>query len=253
MSFSEAAKICWPVLNTAQETLRRTQAPKNQSCFKGCGACCHSALISSSSLEAFGVLVAWVGSGHSLHDLAQRCQSYVQGYLSFRERTGHLPFSLAARRRFMLELLACPLFVPGTERFAGACGFFEHRPIICSSYHSLGPASGCATLAPHAVDTAYITMGTDLSESLRHFERKTFGKSALGHLPLLLAALVTQEGLNAFLSTAAPQAGEAQSQEEIDFSFLVSLYQAAGVALTLADLEDLMRAKDELLPQTPDP
>ena len=247
LTFREAAQSLWPKILAAREAFAAAEPPAAMSCRKGCGACCHSAIISTSSLEAFGLVVAWIGSGQAMDDLAQRCHTYVNSYLKFRARQGYLPFSRAARRAFMSERLACPLFIAGSQPFEGHCGFFEQRPLICTSYHSLSPPEACVALDPHDVQSGYLRIGEQLTEDLRDVERATFGKSAMGHLPLLLAALLTQEGMDAFLIVRDPSVDEV-SQDEADISATVTLYAAAGISLHDQDIEDLSRAQSEEAP-----
>jgi hypothetical protein len=248
LEFAKAAQIFWPAMDQARRALGTQPEPKDQTCHKGCGACCHNAVISCSSLEAFCVVVAWVGQGKDLAQLATQCQSYVTGYRMVQAELGHMPFTLASRQRFMKRRLACPLFVRESGAFGGHCGFFEDRPLICSFYHSLDDPLRCAAVAPHNADSARMTFGESKAHELRELERRTCGKSALGHLPLLMAALLTQDGLNAFLRCDGPVSEDPEAQGERDFAFLLELYQAAGLEVTATDLQELLEAQAEASP-----
>ena len=252
LSFAEAAKACWNHIADAQGRLLLD--PSDQAvatglavtCSKGCGACCHYGLISSSSIEAFGVVVAWVGQAKPLGELARLCDEYVRGYRSFIERNGHAPFSLTARRKFMLEKLPCPLFIKGSEPWQGHCGFYEHRPLICSYFHSLDVPSKCSLILPHSLEPGVVQSGDQEAEFLRDVERQTFGKSALGHLPLLIAALTTAEGMSAFLRVEDRESvSNPDDQSLFDFYFLEELYAAVGIELGKSDYEDLGRSQKE--------
>lgn len=245
MNFSDAVRLCMPALDAVYSPWQQKPDPAAMTCFKGCGACCHYGVISSSSMEAFGIVVSWVGSERPLSELADKCNAYVSGYKKVVERMGHLPFSLAARREFLKEQLPCPLFVRNPERpFGGSCGFYEFRPIICSQFHSTESPAKCAAVQPHGTDAERMTCGEEAAHELRQFERQHFGKSALGHLPLLIAALTNSQGLEAFLRVESCS-DDPQEQGAREFFFYCELLESLGISVGERDFADLERAQAE--------
>jgi hypothetical protein len=246
LNFTDAVRLCMPALDAVYSPWLAQPDPAKMTCTKGCGACCHYGVISSSSIEAFGIVVSWIGSERPLSELADRCSAYVAGYKKVVERIGHLPFSLAARREFLKEQLPCPLFVRQDERpFGGSCGFYEFRPIICSQFHSTESPAKCAAIQPHGTDSERMNSGDGAAYHLQEFERQQFGKSALGHLPLLIAALCNSQGLDAFLRVEQCSS-DSQEQGARDFFFYCELLESLGISVGERDFADLERAQAEM-------
>lgn len=271
-SFAEAVKICVPFASEVQrkwkqscETPSRFQEsdandadnqkhppqPNKISCYKGCGACCHYAVISSSSIEAFVLLTGWLSKGSSLEQIHDACMAYTSRFQSALTQIGHFPFSHKARLAFMAEKLPCPAFRPSPQALApraGHCGVYGARPVICSQFHSTSDPQLCEQLKPHRTIKEFFDSGETVAHDLRLFERHHFGKSALGHLPLILAALTTQDGMNAFLRIdplKQPTEDEPLAQDMADFHFYAELLRCVGIELSERDFADLERAQEE--------
>jgi Fe-S-cluster containining protein len=271
-SFAEAVKICIPFAtaikkqwehdlkpdftredSSAHQTTEQPLAHSHAriSCHKGCGACCHYPLISSSSIEAFVLLAGWLSGGHSITEIHNRCMDYTERFRRAAEKIGHLPFSHAARRAFMREDLPCPAFqsTPNSpSKRSGYCGVYKERPVICSQFHSTSAPELCAEIQPHGTIPEVMEAGEMAALALRQYEHLHFGKSALGHLPLLLAALTTEDGLNAFLRVDKPadsNTEEAMAQDLRDFLFYTELLSCIGIELNERDLVDLEKAQNE--------
>lgn len=256
LSFKEALQVLGNDWQEISAAVRQLPSPESLRCSKGCGTCCHYGLIASSSLEAFGVLVAWVGQGRPLEELARKCEHYCDSFKRALTDIGHLPFSISARRAFLKHRIPCPILVETTASpqegalYGGSCGLYAHRPTICSSFHSTDDPQFCMSLTGHSLDQTLISSGEHAAESLRSVERSVFGKSALGHLPLLLAALTTAEGLDCFLRVD-DIASSAEEQGIQDFFFYVELLEIIGIKLTEADFADLEVAQLEAQSRRP--
>lgn len=271
-SFAEAVKICVPFASEVQrkwKQSREAQSASNErdengsdgqkhppqthkiSCYKGCGACCHYAVISSSSIEAFVLLTGWLSNGSSLQQIHDACMAYSSKFRHAITKLGHFPFSYNARLAFMAERLPCPAFQPTPQAsapLAGHCGVYSARPVICSQFHSTSDPRLCEELKPHGTLAEFFHSGEAVAHDLRLCERQHFGKSALGHLPLILAALTTQEGLNAFLrrdTPTPPTEDEPLAQDLTDFQFYAELLGCVGIELGERDFADLEKAQTE--------
>jgi hypothetical protein len=265
-TFHEAVTLCKPALDASQdfyeksllEADRRKSDSNSVTCFKGCGACCHYGLISSSSLEAFALFVRLLGSGFSLQVLADHCGKYVEKFKAVTQELGNLPFSQSSRRSFMKAKLPCPLFVsesaiepnklPYSSSYAGHCGAHSIRPLICSQFNSTESPKKCFDVQAHQTNTSQIQTGELAAEQLRLFEQHHFGKSALGHLPLLLASMTTKEGLNMFLRKDKRKENceeDPYAESTQDFYFYVELLSSLGIQLGEKDYLDLEKAQSE--------
>lgn len=247
------------------ESARALHPEVRVTCAKGCGACCHFPIVPVTAGEAFVLLGRLLASGRELSELAATFSSYARAYFAFCARDGGLPFTDARQRRFLAERLPCPLFVktasdaraaegasdlPPASSLAGHCGVFPIRPLICDYFHSTEDPALCAAKAPHGSFARVVDRGEAAVEEIRTYERGLFGRSAIGHLPLLLAALCTHEGLSLFLeerelSPEQEEAGE-DGQHEADFELFLGLLAAAGYRATPEDLHDLVAAQEEI-------
>ncbi len=256
LSFTEAVQVCVPFVHDIHSRWKVkhseiAETQKAHSCQKGCGACCHYGLISSSSLEAFFVLTHCLGSGQTLSGLHEASMTYVENFKLACSEWGHLPFAKASRLAFLKKKVPCPLFVSTPlpdQPYSGHCGVYEARPVICGQFHSTEAPKKCEELEPHGTESAVIDLGEVAGHTLREFERAQFGKSALGHLPLIFAALTTEDGLKAFLrrdEPAKPSDADPHAQETLDFFFYAELLGCLGISLGEADFADLERAQAE--------
>jgi Fe-S-cluster containining protein len=232
-------------------------------CSKGCGACCHFPLISATAGEAFVVLVKLFGTGQSFAAISQNVMAYADNYLAKATALGGLPFTDDMQRKFMNSNSPCPFFVKETDinsaSLTGHCGIFNIRPSICESYHSTDIPSLCALKQPHGMISSLIEKTDDSTFELRHAERSLFGRSTVGHFPLLLASLCTQQGLDSFLKEIElePELDEAgnhdwaSAQHMTDFDLYVELMASIGYKVTSQDIHNLIAAQGDL--QVPKP
>lgn len=260
-SFQEAAQISFTANRDMREFYEKEtskphlkDAAEKITCQKGCGACCHYGLISCSSIEAFSVLVSLLGEGTELSALNKIAVDYVNEFIAARNAIGNLPFSHASRLQFLKKRVPCPFLgadeAPqgSEESFGGSCQIYSHRPLICRLYNSTENPKKCASLQKHAVAWEAVSTGENCTEALREFERQQFGKSALGHFPLIFAAMTTERGLRAFLRKDALNNHDKEpdlNQEERDFFFYVELLDSLGIQLTEEDYSDLELAQTE--------
>ena len=258
LSFSAALKELLPALDDIQlaweedaNELRKVavEAPFSTqfTCKKGCGACCHFPIVPSTAGEAFVLLARLLGEGKSLENLQSQFSTYSERYFAHARAQGSLPFTEAAQKEFLNLKMPCPLFVKDDKEkgFAGACGVFGGRPLVCDYYHSLEAPALCAEKKLHAAFEPLMERGMHAVEEVREKERSLFGRSALGHLPLLLAALCTQQGMEAFLRIEIKEKSE-DDQALADFEYYEELLAAAGYKLTRKDLEDLAKAQEDM-------
>jgi|GEM_PF-626957 len=232
-----------------QESLATTHPETQVTCAKGCGACCHFPVVPATAGEAFVVLARLLAAGRTLEELALTFGTYARSYFAACTKWGGLPFTQERQKRFLSERLVCPLFTRTGDGFAGHCGVFAIRPLICDYFHSTENPLLCAEKKPHSAFTPIVERGEDAVEELRNIERSVFGRSALGHLPLLLAALCTQKGLDLFLyehDLTEEQDADEHGQHEADFDLYVALLDAAGYSVTAADFHDLIAARAEI-------
>ena len=249
-------------------------------CHKGCGTCCHFPLITVTAGEAFVLLIKLLASGETLENLHAKLTAYTERYFSAAKQLGSLPFSNEKQRAFVNQKLACPFL----DTDNSACGIYPIRPLICDSYHSTSDVSLCTKKQKHGMFDTVVARGEEAIEELRHLERSLFGRSALGHLPLLLAALCTKEGMESFLQevkvteTEPPdlivhldpavtaedvefdslkpadqhlastnEAPDLNHQQHMaDFDLFVELMNASGYAMSKSDIADLIAAQEDM-------
>ncbi len=218
-------------------------------CTKGCGACCHFPLIPATAGEAFVLLARLLAEGQSLEELHGKFSPYARRYLEAARQSGSLPLTDDQQRRFLKEKLPCPLFVstPEDGPMAGHCGVFEIRPLICDFFHNLESPELCLLKKPHGSFTDVMERGHDALDEIRIAERRIFGRSALGHLPLLLAALMTDAGMKTFLTTANPDLGEENSQDIADFGLYLELISCLGYQWSDGEWTSLAKAQSEVI------
>jgi hypothetical protein len=267
MEFKEALGTLLPLMDDVydrwvlearqlQDGLAGTHPEVKISCAKGCGACCHFAVIPATTGEAFVLLARLLASGRSLEELAALFGAYARSYFAACAKWGGLPFTDGRQSKFLAERLPCPLLVTkpyapdAFHGFGGHCGAFEARPLICDYFHSTDASSLCAEKRPHGSFSRVVERGEAAVEEVRALERGIFGRSAIGHLPLLVAALCTADGMALFLEdyelTPEQEAAGENGQHEADFELFVGLLSAAGYQITEADLHDLIAAQRAL-------
>jgi len=224
------------------------EAPR-VTCTKGCGACCHFPVIPATAGEAFIVLARLLAEGESLENLRSKFIPYASRYLEHARRNGSLPLTDEQQRLFLSEKLPCPLFVstPEAGPLGGHCGIFNARPFICDFYHSLESPELCLLKRPHASYSDITERGHEALDTLRHEERRIFGRSTLGHLPLLLAALLTEDGMNTFLTVVKPSAEEENIQDIEDFGLYMELIGCLGYRWGEGEWDSLAKAQSEVL------
>ncbi|MEN9529808.1 MAG: hypothetical protein RI932_1681 [Pseudomonadota bacterium] len=226
----------------------RPETPR-VTCKKGCGACCHFPIIPATAGEAFVVLARLLAEGQTLEELRAKFIPYASRYLEHARRTGSLPLTDEQQRLFLNEKLPCPLFVstPETGPLGGHCGIFNARPLICDFYHNLDSPELCLLKKPHASFSDVSERGHEALDALRTEERRIFGRSALGHLPLLLAALLTEDGMNTFLTVAKPVDDQENSQDIEDFGLYMELIACLGYRWGEGEWDSLAKAQSEVL------
>ncbi|RDB37335.1 hypothetical protein [Spirobacillus cienkowskii] len=262
MEYSLAVQKFIPfILNLYQEQKKQIEQNTTQfiqkypneakSCQKGCGACCHFAMIPVTIGEAFVLLNQLIVDGHNLKELSECLFSYVDKYFKIANKIGNLPLTEKDQKNFLLEALPCPFFRQDTpnQPMVGHCGIFEIQPSICIFYHSIDSPELCAQKKPHRTIDTVMQKGFSMQNELQIFERKELGRSAIGHMPLLLAALCTTEGLNIFLQEKPLSAAELKqeyAQELHDFTFYAELLGAIGYTLSERDILALSQAQKEI-------
>lgn len=260
LNFAEALERLLPVVDdvysrwsedrdqllAAHET--HPEAPRI-TCKKGCGACCHFPIIPATAGEAFVLLARLLAEGHSVASLHSRFMPYARRYLERAARESSLPMTDDQQRRFLLEKLPCPLFVatPESGPLGGHCGVFHIRPQICDFFHSLDNPELCLHKKPHASFADVTQRGHESLDELRSAERSYLGRSALGHLPLLIAALLTDAGLKLFLTVVEPDSTVENAQDIEDFSLYVGLLECLGYHWGDGDWASLAKAQAEVI------
>lgn len=260
LSFVEALEGLLPVIDKVHDRWakdrdslsraheQRTDGPQI-SCKKGCGACCHFAIIPATVGEAFVLLARLLAEGESVADLHAKFMPYARHYLEFSRRNNGLPMTDAQQRSFLKEKRPCPLFVTTPERgpYGGHCGVFPIRPQICDFYHSLESPELCHQKKPHASFADISERGHASLDEIRTSEREIFGRSALGHLPLLIAALLTEPGLKLFLTVVEPDSSIENAQDIEDFGLYVGLLDCLGYTWGDEDWASLAKAQSEVV------
>lgn len=259
MNFATALECLLPVVDgvharwtSDRDSLYSAHAAHPESprvtCQKGCGACCHFPLIPSTAGEAFIVLARLIAEGETLEKLQNRFMPYARRYLEAAQRSGSLPLTDEQQRLFLREKLPCPLFIstPEVGPLGGHCGIFEIRPLICDFFHSLESPELCLQKKPHASFSNVMERGHEALDEIRDAERKLFGRSTLGHLPLLLAALMTDAGMKTFLTVVTPGAEE-NDQDIEDFGLYIELIGCLGYQWGDGEWSSLAKAQAEMV------
>ena len=234
---------------TTNEFLKQFPSEK-LSCVKGCGACCYFPLIPVTAGEAFVLLNRLLAEGHNLQELAEKLFQYAENYFNFSKSNERLPFLNSDQKKFLTQKLPCPFFVKESEsHFAGHCGIFAMRPLICEFYNNIDSPKLCEQKLSHRSIEFVVKKGSLLQDEIRDFERKIFGRSTLGHLPLLLAALCTTEGLEYFLTEkhlTEIELKEEYAQGINDFSLYAEMLNSIGYLIGEKDLLALEKAQLEM-------
>jgi Fe-S-cluster containining protein len=260
MNFAQALERLLPVVDDVHERWtadRNRMLSKHRSnpeapkitCTKGCGACCHFPIIPATAGEAFVLLARLLADGQTVEELHAKFMTYARRYLEWSVRQSSLPLTDSQQSHFLREKLACPLFVhtPETGTMGGHCGVFPIRPQICDFFHSLDSPELCRFKKPHGSFADISERGHTSLEELQIAERKIFGRSAIGHLPLLVAALLTDEGMKTFLTVAEPDTSVENAQDIEDFGLYVSLLGCLGYSWGDGDWSSLAKAQAEVL------
>jgi hypothetical protein len=258
-STSQASNVLTRLLTKVEEVYEKYQAEERvlakeytSTCYKGCGTCCHFPIISATAGEAFVLYNLLAHMSSNLEGLNSHLRAYAARYLQYAKSEGSLPFTQAQQKKAFSELkLPCPLFHKTGENGEGHCGAFAARPLICGYFHSLDSPELCAKKAPHRTYAPAIAAGEEAMEELRTFERMVLGRSTLGHLPLLLAAMSHAKGQNALLKTEFANAETnalppEEAQWSYDFDLFIELLQACGYDITETDIHSLLEAQKEI-------
>lgn len=227
----------------------KASANATVTCAKGCGACCHFPTIPVTMGEAFVLFNHLLASGFSLTTLHGQFLSYSEKYFLAAKKLGALPFDEQRIVEFMKMRLPCPLFQKSTAKiddFGGSCSAFSVRPLICDYFHSTDSPSLCAAHKPHGTISRVINRGVAAVDELREFERTLFGWSVLGHLPLLLAAFCTQQGLELFMTRRLQRQDEEQQQAIAEFQIYSEFLEILGYRMGENDLISLELAQSEI-------
>ena len=236
---------------TENIALKLSAAAKIQ-CSKGCGACCHFPLIPATAGEAFVLIARLLGQGNTFATLSQRFSPYALRYIEKAHSLGYIPFTDEQQKVFFDRKDPCPLYIvaDSSDSHHGYCGAFSARPLICGYFNSTQSPKLCAAKKPHESVVEIIEKGEQSVEEIRAHERSIFGRSALGHLPLLLASLCTERGMAEFLKNYPLELEDfdslADAQSWNDFSLYCNLLDCIGYTVTAKDLRALAQAQEEL-------
>ncbi|MEY2987496.1 MAG: hypothetical protein RJB13_1017 [Pseudomonadota bacterium] len=259
MNFVSALELILPVVDKVysrwvldRDTLvaqhsSHPEAPRI-TCSSGCGACCYFPIIPATAGEAFVLIAKLLAEGHTLEQLSSRFSHYARAYLDYARKEGSLPITDEQQRLFLTEKLPCPLF-NATEyqgSLRGYCGEYEKRPLICDFFHSVEDPVLCWKKAPHGSYSDVMERGHDALEEIRVEERKIWGRSALGHLPLLVASLLTEAGMNLFLTPIAADSSDESTQDYLDFSLYIELLSCLGYQWSDSEWASLAKAQSEV-------
>ncbi|NBO37214.1 hypothetical protein EBU99_01380 [bacterium] len=218
-------------------------------CTKGCGACCHFPIIPATGGEAFVLLARLLAEGRTLEELHSQFMTYARRYLEHAQRNQSLPLTDDQQRKFLHEKLPCPLFVATADigPMGGYCGVYAYRPLICDFFHSLESPELCLLKKPHASFSDVSERGHEAIDEVRAIERELFGRSVLGHLPLLMAALLTDSGMKSFLTRVEIDPNEENAQDIADFGLYVELISCLGYGWGDAEWASLAIAQAEMI------
>jgi Fe-S-cluster containining protein len=233
---------------TASEAIAKEYSP---TCHKGCGACCHFPLISSTAGEAFVLFQILDSLEPAREQIRNHIRTYATRYFEHCRQSGSFPFTESQQKKAFLELnMPCPLFTHSGTDLEGHCAVFAVRPLICSYFHSLDAPNVCAAKGSHRTYHPAILLGEEAIDEIQTLERTLMGRSTLGHLPLFLAAFTEKEGIEAFLNTDFRNAESdalppEETQWSYDFDLFIELLKAAGYSITETDIHSLLAAKEE--------
>ncbi|KAB8030836.1 YkgJ family cysteine cluster protein [Fluviispira multicolorata] len=220
-------------------------------CQKGCGACCHFPIIPVTAGEAFVLLNKLLATGYDLNSLAEMLFKYKDEYFKFTKKNGKLPITNSDQKLFLKENIPCPfLLKKDSSIHSGSCGIFDFRPLICDFYNSIDSPKLCELKLEHRSIESIASNGSVAQDKIREFERNLFGRSSIGHLPLLLASFCTQNGLNSFLTIkklTADELSEEYAQELNDFSLYHELLSSIDYILTEKDILAIEEAQSDLM------
>jgi len=218
-----------------QEISSRIKKEENPSfvCFKGCGTCCHFPLISASTGEAFLLYHLLKNIYHESLDILLK--DYASLYFRLVQKYGGLPFLEETRTLFFQEKLPCPFL-----NQEGACSIYGLRPLICSFYHNTESVSLCEEKKPHRVHEELVREGERLLLERKGFEHQLLGHSALGHLPLLMAACTSPSYLEKYTQGYEDR----QENEERNLELFLLVYESLGYQVTSSDLENWSLEKE---------
>ncbi|BBH51688.1 YkgJ family cysteine cluster protein [Fluviispira sanaruensis] len=224
---------------------------ENITCQKGCGACCHFPIIPATAGEAFVLLNKLLATGYNLNNLAEMLFKYKDQYFEFTKKNGKLPLIDSDQKAFLQEKLPCPFLLKKDDSIhSGSCGIFDYRPLICDFYNSIDSPKLCELKSEHRSVDSIALNGSIAQDKIRQYERNLFGRSTIGHLPLLLAALCTKEGLGSFLlekKLSENELKEEYAQELNDFSLYYELLKSIDYTLTEKDFLAIEEAQSDLI------
>lgn len=165
-------------------------APEGSRCVKGCNACCRQ-LVEVSISEA--LLIAERYTSLLLSKRAElKTQAAAAEALLRAERLGgevaaaDLDAMKDALTRmadvWWREKRTCVLLTP-----EGLCGIYEHRPLVCRSYHVTSDPEDCARDETHDVTVVKYHEAEQMARLLlMQDERQTLGAAMFAPLPLAL-------------------------------------------------------------------
>ncbi len=226
--------------------------PKEQiTCAKGCGACCHFPMVPITLGEAFVLLNRLLAEGYDLQTLAAKLFEYSSKYFDFAKDLGTLPFKDQDQKKFLNLKIPCPFFVKEEgNQFSGHCGIFTMRPLICEFFNSLDSPAKCQLKQPHRSLEITNEIGSNIQDEIREYEKKLFGRSTIGHLPILLAALCTKDGLESFLTEkhlTSEEIKDEYADAVNDFSLYIELLASLGYQISEKDILALEEAQSEII------
>jgi Fe-S-cluster containining protein len=222
-----------------------------KTCKKGCGACCHFAMIPVTLGEAYVFSQRLIADeSFDLTRFLGHLKTYLETYVSFASQNGGLPILDEQEKTFLAQALPCPVFEKETPgKFSGHCKSYTNAPMICKSFHSLESPNLCATKSNHKCYTPVIQQGLNSTESLRVMEREHFGFSVIGHLPVLMGIVFSTPIENLFQFDPEDFDDsicdtEASKQSWKDFHMYTRFLLKLGYQMTATDYRNLSEAQE---------